>query len=202
MTAQDGNSNTSATGGYLLPAVPCGLPGGLTLEEFIQTVLVGVSGLPADLVRPKYQINPPKQPDIGTNWLAYGILEDDADPFAYNDIRPDQSNVFQRMENLPVGCSFYGTHALEYAKLLRDGFQIGQNREALQAAKMDFVSTSKATRAPDIVNERWLDRWEMVVNLRAEIIRTYPILTFLSFNGQLDVLQSGGVKTIALNAEG
>jgi len=194
------NTNTSATGGYLAPAPSEPLPGNLTLEQFIQQVLVGVSGLPGDLVRERWQVDPPKQPDIFTNWLAFALTEDDSDTNAFNSVNPDGSNIFMRMEALTVQCSFYGPQALHYGKLVRDGFQIGQNREALQLAKMDFAYTGKLTRAPDLVNERWVNRWEMTVNLRREILRTYPILTILSVTGTLYVLQSAGVKTIALTS--
>ncbi len=195
------NTDTSATGGYLLPAAPTPLPGELTLEQFLQTVFVGISGLPGDLVRPKWQIEPPKQPDVYVNWLAIGLNEDNADTFAYNSVNSGGMNVFQRMEALSVQCSFYGPNSLDYARATRDGFQIGQNREALQSASMDFVSTSGLTRAPDIVNERWVDRWEMVVSLRAEILRVYPILNLVSVTGTLNVL-GGSLKTVALNVEG
>jgi hypothetical protein len=194
------NTNTSATGGYLQPSPSTSLPGGLTFEEFLQQVLVGVSSLPGDLVREAWQVNPPKQPDIYTDWLKFALTEDDADTFAYNSLDSNNNNVFMRMEALTVQCTFYGPKALHYAKLVRDGFQIGQNREVLQSAKMDFVSTSKATRAPDLVNERWVSRWEMSISLRREILRVYPILNVLSVNGTLYTLQSSGVKTIPINA--
>jgi len=192
------NTNTSATGGYLLPAPPSPFPKHQTLEQFLQQVFVGVSGLPGDLVRPKWQPNPPKQPDIYTNWLAIGLQEEDADTFSYNSIDESGNNVFKRMEALTIQCSFYGPQALGYGRLVRDGLQLGQNREALQSGGMDFVSTSKMTRIPDLVNERWVDRWEMSVFLRAEDMRVYPILYFLSASGTLYALGDNGVKTLPI----
>ncbi len=190
------NSNNSATGGYLLPAAPSPLPGDLTFEQFIQTVFVGISGLAAQLVLPKWQENPPQWPDAGINWMSVGLSEDDADTYAYNSIDDSGNNVFQRFETLVYQCSFYGPQALLYTKLLRDGFQLPQNREALRSIGMDFTSTSKAVRAPDLINERWINRWEMSVNLKREILRVYPILTFVSLSGTLNVLGStAGVRT-------
>lgn len=191
-------SNTSATGGYLLPAADAPLPGNLTFEQFLQTVLVGVSGLPGDLVRPKWQIQPPAQPDITVDWLAFGLAEDDADTFAYNDTDSAGNNVFQRMEALTLQCTFYGPNSLTFMKLVRDGFQIPQNMEALESADMVFAYTGKATRVPDLVNERWVDRWEMSVVLRREVLRVYPILTFLTGAGTLNVNNSNGEKSIAI----
>ena len=191
-------SNTSATGGYILPAPP-GSVGNLSLQDFIQTVLVGVSALPGEMVRAKWQLNPPKQPDICVDWLSFGITEDDSDTFAYDTIQPDNSYILQRMEALTVQCTFAGPNALEYAKLVRDNFQIGPNREALQSVGMDFVSTSRITRVPDLVNERWRDRWEMSVYLRREILRTYPVLYFVSAAGTLYALASPPATEIPIN---
>ena len=194
--------NNSSTGGYLLPAVPAPpLPGSLTLDQFLQTVFVGVSGIvDPTLVRPRWQIDPPKSPDITTDWIAFGVTEDNAIGTAYNSLDSNNNNVVQRMEDLVVQVSFYGPDALTFAQVVRDGLQIGQNREALQSAKMDFVDCGRITRAPDIVNERWRNRYEMTVNFRREILRVYPILTFVSFTGTLYTLGSH-LKTIALNAE-
>jgi hypothetical protein len=194
------NTNTSATGGYLQPAAGAPLPGDLTLQQFLQTVLVGVSGLLPALVRPQWQVDAPKQPDIYVNWMSFGLTEDDADTFSYNSLDSSNNNVFMRMEALTLQCSFYGPDSLEWGKTTRDGFQIGQNREALQSAGMDFVATSKMTRAPDLVNERWMDRWMMSVMLRREILRVYPILTFLSVNGTISTLQAHGIYTQTFNA--
>ena len=132
------------------------------------------------------------------DWSAFGLQEEDSDTFAYNSINTDNQNVFMRMEALTLQCSFYGPHSLRFGRIVRDGFQIGQNREALQSAKMDFVSTSKMVRAPDLINERWVNRWEMSVYLRAEDLRTYPILTFLSSSGTLNALGGTGVRVLPI----
>lgn len=194
------STNTSQTGGYLLPKKESVSPfGELNFDEFLQTVFVGVSGLSGDLVRPKWQINPPKQPDITVNWLAIGLLEDDSDTNAFVGIQPDASTVLMRMEALTVQCSFYGPDSYEQCKITRDGFQIRQNLDALQRANMNFVNTDRMVRAPDVVNERWCDRWEMNVHLRREILRTYPILTFLSGNGVVSINNPATqVKNVAI----
>lgn len=188
------NPNTSATGGTVLPAQPASLPGGLGFEDFIQSMLAGISGLPGSLVRPKWQLEPPKSPDVTVNWMGFGVNEDDADTNAYVD-----GGNFMRMEALAVQCSFYGPDAWEYTKLLRDGLQIPQNLQALNSAKMGFVSTSRMTRVPDLVNEQWVNRWEMTVFLRREIQRTYPILTFVAGAGTLTTNDAGSsTKTVAI----
>ena len=71
--------NNSSTGGFLKPnPQPPALttvPPKLTLIQFIQTLLVGLSELSSDLVRSEWQLEPPKQPDATVNWLAFGIKD-------------------------------------------------------------------------------------------------------------------------------
>ena len=69
------SNRTSATGGYLaalpLPAVLENPP----LADLIQAMLVGVTGLNAQLVRPRWQPTPPNQPPVNVSWLAFGFTE-------------------------------------------------------------------------------------------------------------------------------
>lgn len=299
----------SSTGGYLqpTPVIPQ-MPGGLSLRQFLQTVFVGISGLPPELVRPRWQKNPPKQPDIDTNWMAFGIQDDAPDANAFlgmtgptfasgwvrlkfnptpgvvitlngaaiefvaaspmsgqvligetvyettanlatylkNSLNPlllaakysssyaeigivavldgVAGNAFtlatnspgsvllsastltggaltsyqsQRHSDIEVMCSFYGPDAYDYAGVVRDGLQLPQNAEALRSVSMAFVSSGRATQVPDLVNERWVERFEMSVQLRREVIRTYPILTIVSVSGVLQAVVGEELKSVA-----
>ena len=190
--------NNSSTGGYLLPEKQPSEFGTLTFEEFLQSVFVGISGLPGNLVRPKWQIEPPTQPDITVNWLAIGLTENNSDTFSYSNTQPNGVYQFMRMEALTVQCTFYGPQSLQIGKVVRDGFQITQNLEALQSVNMGFVNTSRMIRVPDLVNERWVDRWEMEVYLRREVLRTYPVLSLLSGSATLIANVSSGTKKVAI----
>lgn len=187
--------NDSSTGGYLQPSpqFPT-LPGPLTLNQFLQSVLVGISGLPGDMVRPKFQVEPPKQPDIFTNWLAFAPVDNapDANAFVGSVLDgPDTVNITQRMSKLEVQCGFYGPASLEYADLTRDGFQIPQNLASLTQAGMGFVGSNNAKRVPDLVNERWVDRWEISFFINRQVLRAYPILPFLSVAGRIETITNG-----------
>lgn len=299
-------TNTSATGGYLLPDPQGPLPANLTFKQFLQTVFVGVSGLDPTLVRPRWQPNPPKQPDIFVNWLAIGISQSSPDANAYVGVIPltyatgfiellcnpkagdtvivngttitfvsvltsgnqvligasssstaihlntfltasaisgllqatysvlsnvvtmisraggeignaytlsspsreilvsgptltggkTNGNTMQRHEDLEVQCAFYGPDSEEYAGIVRDGFQVPQNLEALRSAHMGFVNTSPALHVPDLVNERWVDRFEMGIFFRREILRSYSILSLVSVSGLIEASLGNEIKTV------
>lgn len=300
------NTNTSATGGYLFPAQPPPLPANLTFKQFLQTVFVGLSNLSGDLVRPSWQPNPPKQPDLYTNWMAIGITSVTPDDNAFVGTLPStqaqgfiqlvcnaqpnntltlngtlitfvsstptgnqvligttaaitannleafltassdvnlsaasysvdsnivtitaatsgaagnsytlassgsavklsgvtltgggvQVNTMQRHEELEIQCSFYGPDCEEISSIVRDGFQITQNLEALRSVNMGFKGTDKAMQVPDLVNERWIDRFIMNVYLRREILRSYQILPLASASGIITGNLSQGTKTV------
>lgn len=171
------------TAPYLQPTSTTPLPNGLTLAQFIQTVMVGVSGLPGPMVRPKWQVAPPKQPDIETNWMAMGIEVSTPDANAYVDENASQQVVSQRTETLEVSLSIYGPAALEIYGLIRDGFQIPNNLFALYNANMGFVEVTAGRHIPDLINERFINRVVASVILRRLVQRIYPILTITSATG-------------------
>lgn len=184
------SQNTTATGGFLSPhPQPPTLdtvPAGLTFVQFIQQLLVGLSGFPGTLVRPEWQQNPPKKPDIDTNWLAFGLGSATPDNNAVVGIEViDNVEVptLMRNELIPVIVSVYGPDSYDNIGMIRDAFQLTQNLTTLRKANVGFGYDTPAQHLPDFFNERWYDRWRCEFFVRRQIQRTYPLLTFLSANG-------------------
>lgn len=179
--------NNSSTGGPLYPnPQPPTLvttPPGLTLTQFLQRTIAGISGFPGPLVRPNWQPQPPNEPDLPVNWIAFGIMNMTPDANAYVGFDQNENPFLQRNELLEIDISVYGPLSYDNMALIRDGFQLTQNLAQLKAANMGFAYDQAAMHVPDLVNGRWIDRWRSSIFLRRQIQREYPILNFVSVSG-------------------
>lgn len=179
-------SNTSATGGPLVPASSPAPLLGQALNRFLSAWLVGICGLPGTAVLPRWQPEPANLPT--GPWMAFGITKRRADTFAYvgrgiPDI-DDSYDELQRHEELTILCSFYDLgvngQADAFAEMLREGLQVPQNLEPLQLAGMGLVETGELIAVPSLVKERWLYRVDLPLVIRRQIVLRYPVLTLLS----------------------
>lgn len=168
---------------YIGPSSTVPLPSNFTLTQFIQTVFVGISELPGPMVRPAWQVEPPKQPDLPVDWMAIGIANLSPDTYGYVGVTAGGSTISQRQEILEIQCSIYGPNALDTYGLIRDGFQIPQNLQALTSANMGYKEMNPGRRVPELVNERWINKIVTSVFIARQIQRTYPILTLVSASG-------------------
>jgi hypothetical protein len=184
-------ANDSSTGGYLVPSSTPPLED-IALDAFLQGAVVGMTGLPGPLVRPRWQETVPKQPEANVDWCAIGIVSETPEFSAYtkhwrgepsnpNDPAGQGYDQQIRHETLEVMASFYGPNSRGNAKLFRDGISVGQNREAFVLQNMNFVSADcKVVNASELINEIWFRRVDLTFMVRREIDRTYPVLNILS----------------------
>lgn len=180
-------TNDSSTGGYLTPTGVAPLEDE-ALDDLLHDVVAGITGLANELVRPRWQPEPPPTPDWGADWCAMGIMHRTADTFAVegHDSAGEGSDYLIRHEVLSLLCSFYGPNSQAKGALLRDGLSIAQNREALAGSGIALVSVGDLTKAPELVKNRWLNRADLPVVLRREIMRTYPVLNVTSAQIELN----------------
>jgi hypothetical protein len=184
------SQNTTATGGILLPhpqpPTLTTVPANLTFVEFVQGMLTGLSGFPGPLVRPEWQQEPPKDPDIDVNWLAFGLGQAVPDFNAYTGFDVNNNPTLQRNELINIIVSVYGPAAYDNIALIRDGFQLTQNLTTMRLANVGFAYDTPAQHVPDFFNERWFERWRAEFFVRRQINRTYSILSFVSASGTIN----------------
>lgn len=177
----------SDVAGYLAPAA---LPSPLeddALVDFLGDVVAAITGLDREeAVRPRWQEEPPALPDRAVTWCAVGVMEVLPDTYAHEETRGDGlSQDLARHEVLTVLASFYGPQAGRVGGLFRDGLQVAQNREELDAAGFGMVETRGPRSVPELIKEKWLSRMDLTWVVRREIRRNYPVLSLLSANGEL-----------------
>lgn len=180
-------TTNSTVSGYLVPGASPAPLEGTALENFFQEIVVGITGMDPSLVRPRWQPEPPDQPDFNVSWASLGIINYKPDVFAVEAHNPtgDGSDYLLRTEELELLVSFYGPSSDSNAAVFRDGLQIEQNRFALTAAGMGLISTGDPRFVPDLVKDRWVRRLDVSWGVRRQVQRNYPILNLLSADGTI-----------------
>ncbi len=173
----------SSTSGYIAPASSPAY--GDALDDVLQSVIVGLTGIAGSLVRPRWQPEPPQQPAFTVNWVAFGLVRQVNDTFAYVGHNPAGagSDEVQEDELLYVLHSFYGPECHSLCARFRAGLMLAQNRDALTAANIALVEVQEATHLPALLKERWVKRIDVTAVYRRRTSRTYNVLTITS--GQL-----------------
>lgn len=196
-------SNTTATGGYLSPLVQSPPLEDSGLDAFFQQMVAGITGLPGNMVRPRWQPYVPKQPEPSIDWCAIGItiIEPDAGPYIVHDGAANAGlglDHMQRHESIDLACTFYGPQAATYAAIFRDGIALPPNTDILRQNGMGLVECGEFRAVPDIVNQQWIRRYDIVPRFRRQVLRDYPVLNIVSVPDQITAdtgISVGGITS-------
>lgn len=177
----------SATGGFLAPITP--LPAeDDALDKILQALVVGVTGLPGHLVRPRWQETPPTQPEAYTNWAAIGVVDEDPESNVSIVHHSDGEGWSTTIDHdmITVLASFYGPMARGNAKKLRTGLMLRQNRETLFYTGLALAEMPDKSRfVPDIVNQQTLRRVDISLIFRRRTVLDWGILNLKQMQGAL-----------------
>lgn len=168
-------TNTSATGGTLALT---GQPAyDEALDAIFQGLLVSLTGLPGNLVRPRWQPTPAKVPPIDKNWAAIGVMDinPDAGPALIHNGSGNGSDTLQRHELIEVRASFYGPNSQGFANMTRDMLSIPQNMETVEAEGIFFIQVHDVQSVPELVNLQWQKRYDLPIEFRRMVQMTTPI---------------------------
>lgn len=169
----------STEAGYLAPTPP-GPLNDLALEDLFQQVVVSLTGLPGNLVRPRWQPNPPNQPSAETDWIAIGVSHGETQWDAYQRFEPlpePGSYIVEGTEVLRANVSFYGPNNEAVKNRLLFGLQVSQNRDALEVQKIKYQGAGSPVNLPALLKEYWTLRVDVTLNFTRWVTRTYPIKT-------------------------
>lgn len=155
------------------------------LEDAFQATIVGITGIAGDLVRPRWQPEPPNQPAFTANWVAFGIMNMDGDRYAWQGHDPSLNgglggNKLERDERLQVLHSFYGPLAQQYMNRYKDGLQVGVNRYALLAFDIKLTECLDGVNVPALMKNKWVKRVDMRALFVRRIKREYAVPSLLS----------------------
>lgn len=184
--------------GYVTPATSLAIDEDNGLDDALQSLVTGITGLPGDLVRPRFQPTPPVEPSAGTNWCAIGAMDETPDDSPYIGQVPTglaapasaiQAHL-QRHLAVDVRASFYGPLSRSYAGVLRDGLAIHQNRAALEQAGMGIHDIGKIMRVPDLIGMEWRNRADMTFTIVRQLDRFYSVANLLMVSAVAVQIQS------------
>lgn len=177
-------ANNSASGGYLLPSTEPTYD--TALEDLFQTVIVGITGLPGNLVRPRYQKDPPNQPGFDVDWASFGVYVEEDMWDAFRTLHPDGSYTIEGQELIRLKVAFYGPSFSVISRRWRDGMKIGQNRDALAAQKIAFVDFDPTAVVPALLKQQWVKKADVNARFHRWAVRTYPVLSLVSADVDID----------------
>ena len=199
----------SSTGG---PILPVGSPFPIPLEDaaldsFLKTLVVGITGMDPNYVRPRWQPVAPPQPPITQDWVAVGVQNQQADTNAVVVHRQTttagvSADVVQRHERFEMLCSFYGPGAGENTARLREGLYVAQNRESLQLAGMGLIKVGEILNLSPLENTQRYRRLDMIVYIARNVTRVYPVLDLLSSSGTINSNLSQAQNWSTANVKG
>lgn len=194
-------SNDSTTKGYLLP-VSTYVPEDDVLITELQNFVSLITNIPGNLVRPRWQAQPPNQPPATTNWVALGVIENEVAgfPVIQHDGTADNGqglSRFTRPETLTVLISCYGPYARGNAALIRDSMYVRQNLDMLLPYGIELRGIDRPiVSTPELVNTQWINRADLQISFVRMVIRDYAIRNFNSAEVDLSIQSNDTAGTV------
>lgn len=191
-------SNTSATGGFLVPDTAS--LGHDALEDLLRATVAGITGLDGSLVRPRFQTTPAPLPAQEIDWCSMAVQTRSPQglPAAIHDSTDPGSDTVMSWSRLRVQCSFYGPLSNDLATQLELGLAVSQNRQELRSGGLALVAVGDQMTVPELINDTWVNRVELELIFDVEARRTYPVQNIL---GSQLVIESDTGRTREITLE-
>lgn len=151
----------------------------LLLDRLMQQTVAQITGLDGDLVRPRWQENPPDPPERDVSWAAVGGLTRTRPAFAFVDHHTSPINFdlshdrVIRNQELEILASFYGPKAQANSEVFAIGIALEQNRYQLMQNGFNLILVRETVTAPALVKNKWLRGEDVRFSLRRQQIYKY-----------------------------
>lgn len=175
----------STTKAFVVPASEPVNDEALT-DALHQTLHGVIASLPPEMIRPRWQLNPPNSPAATQDWVAFGISGHTPDIFAaetHRETIDGGESLVEREEVMSVQIAFYGPNAYKHDARLRAGLDMAQNRWALDAIGVAFVEYQAPVRVPDLRGLTWINKIEATLVIRRRTRHVYPIRSLTDVSG-------------------
>lgn len=180
----------STVAGYLLPHEEPVYD--QALQDILQSMIVGVTGISGEYVRPRWMPKPPVQPDYTVNWVAFGETGFEAVEFAHYSHNPDGdgglgTGAVEEDENYQVLHSFYGPDAARNCRRLIAALHLDQNRHTLRTYGIAVGPIGKASHVPTLLTDTWVPRVDLEIEYRRRSRHNFRV------RNVLEIVQTDGL---------
>jgi len=178
---------------------------GAAFNKILHDWLMGLTGLPGNMIMPRWQIVPPNLPDSNvTDWMTFGVTRKERPGGAYIRHQPGDSAIGLangydqnvRWENFSLLCSIYGPNQEFTETSISQGLFINQNNEQLLLNQIRPLGTDTTVIIPELIKSLWITRWDLSINLSRQIVFNYAIENLLSAVGFVET-DSGIIETVS-----
>ena len=175
------SDNTTGEPGWLTPqqsVTDYDVPLDVQLSRWIR----GVTALPNKSVIARWQPDQPAMPSADSNWCAFGVMGIGADDNPAFVNQTDSTSEQWRHELVECLVSFYGPAGQQYAARFRDGLAINQSNDTLNQWGLSLGDCDSIRPAPELINNQWVRRYDVMVRLRRKVISTWGINSIVDGN--------------------
>lgn len=157
------------------------------LADLIQQVVVGITGLPGNMVRPRWQPDAPNTPDVSLDWVAFGTasLAPQWNAYQYYDKVLDTYFV-EGTQVVECLFSFYGPNHSRHREEFLDGLQLDMNLQQLVDNQIKFMSFASPVQVPALFKNQYRLRSDVKVFFNRWVKRAYPVGYYSSASGSID----------------
>ncbi|MXF49430.1 hypothetical protein GR294_23330 [Raoultella sp. Lac2] len=168
-------SNDSTEPGYLTP-VGDAPDYDKDLEKQLSRWVRGVTGMPVNMVLPRFTDPQPKIPVNGETWCGFNFATLSRPGMPANTQVSDEQSEQWSWENIQALFCFYGPGGSAMATRFRDGMFIEQNSDTFRRISgLSLVDAGEIRNLPELINNQWVRRYDLTVTLSRKNTRTYNV---------------------------